>query len=92
MGPETTLQVPPPSGEGVRLDDLRPLGNPRLLGKTLSRNAKGGYVSVQIAAVHTYACKFWRQGKRHGPCTCGALDEFAALAGEAVSPTREKGN
>jgi len=25
-------------------------------------------------AVHTYECRYWREGKSHGPCTCGARD------------------
>lgn len=23
-------------------------------------------------AVHQYDCRYWREGKKHGPCTCGA--------------------
>lgn len=64
------MSVLPPLGE------LKPLGNPRLLGKTLAKNAKGGRVVVQLAAVHTYDCPSWRVGRRHGECDCGALEEW----------------
>lgn len=30
-------------------------------------------------AVHGYDCKFPREGKRHGPCTCGAQQLDAEL-------------
>ena len=25
-------------------------------------------------AVHDHSCRYWREGKSHGPCTCGAQD------------------
>jgi len=25
-------------------------------------------------AVHEYECRYWREGKSHGPCTCGARE------------------
>jgi hypothetical protein len=25
-------------------------------------------------AVHDYDCHYWREGKSHGPCTCGARE------------------
>lgn len=68
----------------VSLDDLRPIGNSRVLGKVLAKSALGGSVSVQVAAVHTHDCRYWRQGKSHGPCLCGALTEWETFLAPAT--------
>lgn len=31
------------------------------------------------SAVHTHKCKYWRVGKKHGPCNCGARELDARL-------------
>lgn len=33
---------------------------------------RGGYVYVEVDVCHAHECPFWRAGKRHGPCNCGA--------------------
>jgi hypothetical protein len=38
----------------------------------LNTDAKGGYLIASISCVHTHECPFWRNGKRHAPCNCGA--------------------
>lgn len=43
----------------------------------IARAADGGYVSVRVEAVHAHACPYWRLGRRHGPCTCGARSVWA---------------
>src|SRR5262249_46351439 len=68
------------------VDDLTPIGNPRILGTTLARSEKGGSVTVQVAAVHAHSCPFWRGGKRHGSCDCGALDEWERIISRDTSP------
>ncbi len=30
-------------------------------------------------AVHKYDCRYWRSGKSHGPCTCGARELSARI-------------
>lgn len=30
-------------------------------------------------AIHEHACRYWREGKSHGPCTCGARELDAQL-------------
>ena len=47
--------------------------------RTIARAEGGGYLLVSVDAVHDYDCPFWRMGKKHGPCVCGAcaLEEQA---------------
>lgn len=30
-------------------------------------------------AIHEHGCRYWREGKSHGPCTCGARELDAQL-------------
>lgn len=30
-------------------------------------------------AAHKYECRYWREGKSHGPCTCGAQELDARI-------------
>jgi hypothetical protein len=41
-----------------------------------------GYVVLNATAVHTHDCKYWRLGKSHGPCTCGANDLWESVREE----------
>lgn len=36
-------------------------------------------------AVHEYDCPNWRNGKHHGPCTCGAAEIDARLRAALIS-------
>lgn len=65
----------------VGLGDLATIGGAYVRGQTLARNAKGGTVSIHVAAVHVHSCPYWRQGRRHGPCNCGALEEWRKIYG-----------
>ena len=47
-------------------------------------DGRGGYVVAEVVAVHAYACRFWHTGKRHGPCTCGALELWQMAAVQRV--------
>lgn len=69
---------------GVHLNDLEPAGNERILMQTLLRSPKGGMVSATVAAVHEHSCPFWRIGKRHGPCDCGALEAWDEIFREST--------
>jgi len=40
--------------------------------RVIEKAEGGGYLYVEVNACHSYECRFWRMGKRHGPCTCGA--------------------
>jgi len=44
------------------------------------RAQPGGYVIAEVQLVHEYACRAWRFGRRHGPCTCGAEAAWQAFA------------
>ena len=68
-----------PHAAPVALAELEPIGNPRVRSKTLARDDRGGSVVIQVAAVHAHTCPFWRQGQKHGPCDCGALDAWEAI-------------
>jgi hypothetical protein len=53
--------------------------------KRLKESEAGGYLAARIDAVHTYACPWWRMGRRHGPCDCGAnalLADFERAHGQ----------
>jgi hypothetical protein len=36
-------------------------------------------------AVHDYKCRYWRNGKSHGPCTCGARELSAEIRAALVA-------
>lgn len=48
-----------------------------IVSKVIGRSELGGYVSISAQAVHAHRCPYWRMGKRHGDCTCGALEVWA---------------
>jgi hypothetical protein len=52
---------------------LVPYGNMNRAQSAIWRNEiSGAYVLAEVVAVHARKCKYWRMGKSHGPCTCGA--------------------
>jgi hypothetical protein len=42
----------------------------------LQKDERGGYVSVSVHVVHEHSCPFWRMGRRHAPCNCGAHEAW----------------
>lgn len=40
--------------------------------RVIATSPKGGYLYVDADVCHTHECPFWRMGKSHGPCECGA--------------------
>lgn len=58
------------------LSELDAFGNARIRSRRLAEGELGGSVVLQIAAVHTHACPYWRNGKSHGPCECGANEAW----------------
>ena len=44
------------------------------------RDQHGGYVIAEVQLVHEHECRAWRFGRRHGPCTCGAIAAWQAFA------------
>jgi hypothetical protein len=38
--------------------------------------------------VHEHECRAWRMGKRHGPCTCNAVERGREHAEEIASGER----
>ena len=71
--------------------DLPQAENRHGLHKTLARSSKGGYVALTVQAVHTYDCQFWRMGKKHGPCNCGAHEEWERWNAAANPQSSEGG-
>ena len=71
--------------------DLPQAENRHGLHKTLARSSKGGYVALTVQAVHTYDCPFWRMGKKHGPCNCGAHEEWERWSALADPQSSEGG-
>lgn len=57
---------------------------------TLARDERGGYVALSVYAVHAHECPYWRIGKRHGPCNCGAIDLWMERAVQREVERAEK--
>lgn len=54
------------------------------INQVVARSSWGGSVIASVNPVHLHECNYWRMGRRHRPCTCGALelfDEFVHAAG-----------
>ena len=69
----------------IHLDSLFWGLGPHSRDRRLATDDRGGSVVMTVEAVHTRECPFWRQGKRHGPCSCGAADAW-----KKVYPTSEE--
>lgn len=46
------------------------------LHSVIARDPEGGHVSASVTCVHARSCPYWRMGKRHGPCSCGAHETW----------------
>jgi hypothetical protein len=52
-------------------------------------NPPGGSLEMTVYPIHLHACPAWRDGKRKGPCKCGAQALYDAWV-KRMTPTPEK--
>lgn len=56
--------------------------------RTMAKADGGGALVIEAVVVHTHECPYWRMGKRHGACICGALTLWQTHYEDAMQRVR----